>query len=84
MSEKIIKKGKRFINMDSRLQICGNRKIYVDGCKKIIEYNDVMIKVKTWDMTVTVWGNGLQADDFGSGSVIVFGRIQSVELEENT
>ena len=42
MSEKIIQKGKKFINMDTQIQITGNHEVLVEGCKKILEYNDVL------------------------------------------
>ena len=47
---KIIEKGKRFVHMDSQIQLTGNREVLVDGCRKILEYNDVFVKVKTWEM----------------------------------
>ncbi|MGN1480596.1 YabP/YqfC family sporulation protein [Porcipelethomonas sp.] len=83
MSEKIIDKGKRFINMETQIQITGNREVLVECCKKILEYNDVFIKVRTWDMTVQIWGSGLQVNDFNSNGIYVYGNIQSVELMKN-
>lgn len=83
MSEKIIQKGKKFINMDTQIQITGNHEVLVEGCKKILEYNDVFIKVKTWDMIIQVWGSGLKVSDFNSNGIYVFGNIQSVELIKN-
>lgn len=80
---KIIDKGRRFVNMDSQIQITGDREVLVDGCKKILEYNDVFVKVRTWEMTVSIWGSELSVSDFGTGSIFVFGKIQSVELEKN-
>lgn len=83
MSRKIIKKGKRLVYTDSQIQITGNHEVLIENCKKILEYNDIFIKVKTWDLTVQVWGSGLKVNDFGSNGVYVYGKIQSVELAEN-
>lgn len=83
MSEKLIDKGKRFINMDTQIQITGDREVLVECCKKILEYNDVFVKVRTWDMTVQIWGNNLRVNDFNSNGIYVFGKIQSVELIKN-
>ena len=69
MSEKIIQKGKKFINMDTQIQITGNHEVLVEGCKKILEYNDVFIKVKTWDMIIQVWGSGLKVSNFNIDAV---------------
>ncbi len=83
MSEGILYKGRRFINMDTQIQITGSREVLVENCRKILEYNDVFVKVKTWDMTVQVWGSGLSVNDFNSGGIYICGKIQSVELMRN-
>lgn len=77
----ILQKSKGFIRMNSQIQITGNKEVLVDGCKKILEYNDVYVRVSTWDMNVNIWGNELKVNDFGSGAIFVCGKIQSVELE---
>ncbi len=79
MSEKI----KRFVNMDTQIQITGNHEVLVECCRKILEYNDVLVKVQTWDMTVQIWGSGLSVNDFSSKGIFVCGKIQSVELTGN-
>ena len=79
----VIENGKRFVNMDSQIEITGDKEVLVDGCRKILEYNDVFVKVRTWEMTVNIWGNNLSVSDFGSGSIYISGKIQSVELEKN-
>lgn len=79
MKEKV----RRFINMDTQIQLTGNREVLVECCKKILEYNDIMVRVKTWDMIVEVWGSSLSVSDFNSKGIIISGKIQSVELTEN-
>ena len=79
MKEKV----RRFINMDTQIQLTGNREVLVECCKKILEYNDIMVRVRTWDMTVEVWGSSLSVSDFNSKGIIISGKIHSVELTEN-
>ena len=74
---------KREKNLSIWIQITGNHEVLVEGCKKILEYNDVFIKVKTWDMIIQVWGSGLKVSDFNSNGIYIFGNIQSVELIKN-
>lgn len=69
--------------MDSQIQITGDSGVLVDGCKKILEYNEILVKVKTWDLTVQIWGSNLMVSDFGSDAVCVYGKIQSVEIQRN-
>ena len=79
----LLKKGKDFVCIDSQIQITGNSQVLVDGCKKILEYNDIFVKVKTSELIVQIWGSELSVDDFGSDVIYVCGKIQSVELEKN-
>lgn len=79
MNEKL----RRFANMDTQIQITGNHEVLVECCKKILEYNDIMVKVRTWDMVVQIWGSGLSVNDFNSKGIYVCGNIQSVELDGN-
>ena len=51
--------------------------------EKILEYNDIMVKVRTWDMTIQIWGTNLSVNDFSSMGIYVCGKIQSVELTGN-
>ncbi len=78
----IIENGKDFFCICSQIQITSDSKVLIDGCKKILEYNDVFVKVKTWEMTVNIWGSGLTVNDFGNSAIYVCGKIQSVELEK--
>ncbi|MCM1226053.1 MAG: YabP/YqfC family sporulation protein [Clostridium sp.] len=77
------KKTKRFANTDTQIQITGDHEVLVECCKKIIEYNDIMVKVKTRDMTVTVWGSDLSVNDFCTSGIYIRGRVQSIELMGN-
>lgn len=74
---------KRFINMDTQIQITGDHEVLVECCKKILEYNDIMVKVRTWDMTIQIWGTNLSVNDFSSRGIYVCGKIQFVELMGN-
>ncbi|MDE5917286.1 MAG: YabP/YqfC family sporulation protein, partial [Oscillospiraceae bacterium] len=43
----IIYKGRHLMNLDTQIQITGNREVLIECCKKILEFNDIMVKVKT-------------------------------------
>lgn len=79
--KKIFEKVRDIAFMDSQIQIIGNKEVLVDGCKKILEYDDVFVKVSTWNMIVNIWGSELTVNDFGSGEIFICGNIQSIELE---
>ncbi|NLK70233.1 MAG: hypothetical protein GX286_02170 [Clostridiales bacterium] len=80
MNNKIIEKGQSLLYFNTIIQITDNKEVIIENCKKIIEYNDIFLKVKTRNMTVQVWGQKLQIDDYNTEGIIVKGIIESIEL----
>lgn len=66
----------------SSIHIAGNHEIFLENCRRIEEYNEVFIKVKTKKLYVEVWGNDLRAFDFKTDSLIIRGKISRIELIE--
>ena len=79
--KKIKEYSRKLLYTDSQIQITGKDSVLVDGCKKIMEYNDILVKVKTREMVVSVWGSGLYVSEFGTDTIYIYGKIKSVELE---
>lgn len=73
---------KRNAYLDTSIYISGNHLLEIDHCRKIIEYNDVYVKVKTPTVVVSVWGSGLTISDYNTDGIVVNGKISSVEFEE--
>jgi len=80
LNNKIIEKGQSLLYFNTIIQITDNKEVIIENCKKIIEYNDIFLKVKTRNMTVQVWGQKLQIDDYNTEGIIVKGIIESIEL----
>lgn len=68
--------------LDTYLHMHGNEELRLENCRKILEYNDICVRVQTRDMTVTVWGTGLRVYDYNDNSVLIHGKITAVELAE--
>jgi len=66
----------------SSIHIAGNHEIFLENCRRIEEYNEVLIKVKTKNLCIEVWGNNLRAFDFKTDSLIIRGKISRIELIE--
>ena len=66
----------------SSIHIAGNYEILLEKCRRIEEYNEVFIKVKTKKLYIEVWGNQLRAFDFKTDSLIIRGKISRIELIE--
>ena len=71
-----------WVYLDTYVHIMGNHELRVDNCIKILEYNEVLIRLQTRDMLVVIWGTDLTVSDYNDSSVIVHGTIESVQLQE--
>lgn len=71
-----------YLYLDSYLHLHGNRELRLENCRRILEYNDVCVRLRTRDLSVTVWGTGLRVFDYKDSSVLVTGRITGIELGE--
>ena len=65
----------------SQIVICGNTYLEVENCKRIMEYNDIYLKVRTTDGIIAeIWGSGLRLSDYNTNGIAVRGNISSIEL----
>lgn len=71
-----------WVYLDTYLHLHGNRELRVENCMRILEYNEVLVRLQTRDMAVGIWGTGLRVYDYNDSSVLVRGKISSVTLEE--
>ena len=82
LKESIIDSGRRMLYMGTMTQITGNKVLEISSCRKIIEYNDVYLKIKTSNMLVEIWGSELLIDDYNTEGIVVRGEIKSVEFSK--
>ena len=64
----------------SHLEMFSNKKIILEGCKKILEYRDDFIKLKLKKGSVTICGSDFLISDFEMECVTVLGCISSLEF----
>lgn len=68
----------------SQIVICGNTYLEVENCRRIMEYNDIYLKVKTASgLIIEIWGANLRLSDYNTQGIAVRGKISSVELHGN-
>lgn len=68
--------------LDSRLHLHSNRELRLENCRRVLEYHDVLVRLETRDLRVSVWGAGLRVSDYKDNSTLVRGRIDEIKLEE--
>lgn len=78
--EKLQQKARKFMYYNTTIQIIDNERAIVENCRHIIECNDILVKLATADFQIDIWGQELTISDYNKESVIVNGRISSVEL----
>ena len=77
MSDELRKK----LYLDTTIIVTDNKCIEIENCRKITEYNDIYICLKTPSVTVRIWGNDLKISDYKTGGLVVEGTICSIEFE---
>ncbi len=78
MISRIRNTARRILRLQTYLQMQGNRKLYLENCRRILEYNDILIVVQTTDMILEIWGADLRTDSRTPDSLCIHGEIQSI------
>ena len=62
----------------SDIQITDDREIILDGCRRVMEYNENHIKLELPTVGISVVGMQLKMSNFSIGGVIIKGQIHSI------
>ena len=62
----------------SDMQITDNKEIVLDGCRRVVEYNENHIKLELSSIGVSIVGMQLKMRNFSIGGVIIKGQIHSI------
>lgn len=74
------KNARKALYYNTYIQMEDNNKVIVENCKHIIECNDIMVKLITYDYDITVWGTQLTVSGYNSQYIIINGKVSSVEI----
>lgn len=72
---------KEMIYPETNIHIVNNKTVEIENCRKIIEYNDIHICLRTYLHELHIWGENLSADDYGGNVIRVKGNVKSLELD---
>lgn len=65
----------------SQIVICGCSYLEIENCKRIMEINDIYLKIKTEDdIIIEIWGTDLRISDYSTNGIAVRGNLTSLEL----
>lgn len=62
------------------IQLIGDKELTLDGCRGIVEYTDYSIKIKASCGVISVFGQRLNIKYLSVNSVVIEGRISSLEF----
>lgn len=74
---------KEIISNEPKLTIMGFSEMLIENYKGILEYEDFFIRINTQIGTINVNGFNLELIQMTENDVIVTGKIQSIDIEEN-
>ena len=64
----------------TRITMDSSGYMQIDSFRKVVECNDIYIKLRSTDMYIEIWGNGLTVSCMSNDSIIVYGKVSSVEF----
>lgn len=73
---------KKRLYLNTYMNLTDNNHIELENCQKILEYNDVFVKIKTSTLVVSVWGENIKLSDYNTDGIIIDGKFTTIEFEE--
>ena len=69
---------------DVKITIIGFDEMLIENYKNILEYQDILIKINTFDGAVTIYGFDLKLEQMTDEDIKVKGKIDTIEFERIT
>jgi len=69
---------------DIKITIIGFDEILIENYKNILEYQDILIKINTFEGTVTIYGFNLKLEQMTDEDIKIKGKIDTIEFERIT
>lgn len=69
---------------DIKLTLNGFDEILIENYKNILEYQDILIKINTFEGALTIYGFNLKLEQMTDEDIKVNGKIDSIEFERIT
>lgn len=79
MKESLTGMGRKLTYRESTVVVTAGKQVYLENCRRILEYNDIRIALQMSDAQLYIWGRNLCADSCSPDALIIYGEIQSIE-----
>ena len=75
---------KEITSNELKVTIVGFKQMLIENYKGILEYEDILIRIKTSMGILNITGFGLNLNQMTGDDILVTGKIESIELESLT
>ena len=82
--DSILELPREVASSDIKLTLNGFDEILIENYKNILEYQDVLIKINTFEGAITIYGFNLKLEQMTDEDIKVIGKIDSIEFERIT
>lgn len=72
------------VSSDVKVTVNGFDEVLIENYKNILEYQDVLVKVNTFEGAISVYGFNLKLEQMTDEDIKVNGKIDTIEFEKIT
>ena len=69
---------------DIKITVTGFDEVLIENYKNILEYQDILIKLNTFEGTITIYGFNLKLEQMTDEDIKIKGKIDNIEFERVT
>lgn len=72
---------KEKLYFNTYMNLTDNTHIEIENCKRILDYSDVYLRIRTSTLTICIYGENLNISDYNTDGMIIDGKFRSIEFE---
>ena len=80
--DNILEIPREVVSTDVKITILGFDEILIENYKNILEYQDIFIRINTFEGIIDINGLNLKLEQITDDDIKITGKIDSIELEE--
>ena len=82
--DRILELPREVASSDIKLTLNGFDEVLIENYKNILEYQDILVKINTFEGAITIYGFDLRLEEMTDEDIKVNGKIDSIEFERLT
>ena len=82
--DSILELPREVASSDIKLTLNGFDEVLIENYKNILEYQDILVKINTFEGEIKIYGFDLRLEEMTDEDIKVNGKIDSIEFERLT